>query len=90
MLRLRYQESNERRTVLKQFDFGQNWQDFSVSRLDELHVEQARLHFRELMADIDLQGKAFLDRCFGQGLSVLIARQEGALVTGMDINPKCA
>ena len=90
MLRLRYQESNESGAVLKQFDFGQNWQDFSASRLDDLHIEQARQHFRELMADVNLAGKTFLDVGFGQGLSLLIAHQEGAMVTGLDINPKCA
>jgi ubiquinone/menaquinone biosynthesis C-methylase UbiE len=80
----------ESETELKQFDFGQNWQDFSASRLDDLHIEQARQHFRELMADVNLAGKTFLDVGFGQGLSLLIAHQEGAVVTGMDINPKCA
>jgi ubiquinone/menaquinone biosynthesis C-methylase UbiE len=80
----------ESETALKQFDFGQNWQDFSASRLDDLHIEQARQHFRELMADVDLTGKTFLDVGFGQGLSLLIAHQEGAMVTGLDINPKCA
>jgi len=75
---------------LKQFDFGQNWQDFSESRLNKEHVEQARLHFRELMEGFDLKGRTFLDIGFGQGLSLLIAHQSGAYVTGMDINPKCA
>ena len=41
-------------------------------------------------SDLDLDGKAFLDIGFGQGLSLMIAHQEGAVVTGMDINPKCA
>ncbi len=86
----RYRESSEGGTALKQFDFGQNWQDFSANRLDDIHIEQARLHFRELMAGVELKGKTFLDIGFGQGLSLLIAHQEGAQVTGMDINPKCA
>lgn len=80
----------ENGAVLKEFDFGQNWQDFSANRLDDTHIEQARLHFRELMTDVDIKGKTFLDIGFGQGLSLLIAHQEGAVVTGMDINPKCA
>ena len=79
----------ENGAVLKEFDFGQNWQDFSANRLDDTHIEQARLHFRELMSDVDIKGKTFLDIGFGQGLSLLIAHQEGAVVTGMDINPKC-
>lgn len=75
---------------MKQFDFGQNWQDFSESKLDDEHVEQARLHFHELLEGVDIKGKTFLDIGFGQGLSLLIAHLEGARVAGMDINPKCA
>jgi 2-polyprenyl-6-hydroxyphenyl methylase/3-demethylubiquinone-9 3-methyltransferase len=73
-----------------QFDFGQNWKEFSENSLSPDKVEQARTHFRALMQDVDLQDKTFLDIGFGQGLSLLIASKEGALVTGMEINPKCA
>lgn len=75
---------------MKQFDFGQNWKEFSEACLDSDHVAQARSHFRDLLSGIDLRGKTFLDIGFGQGLSLLIAHQEGATVAGLDINPKCA
>lgn len=73
-----------------QFDFGQNWKEFSENRLDIEKVDQARAHFAELMAGVDLKGKTFLDIGFGQGLSLLLAHLAGARVTGVDINPKCA
>jgi 2-polyprenyl-6-hydroxyphenyl methylase/3-demethylubiquinone-9 3-methyltransferase len=73
-----------------QFDFGQNWKEFSEKRLSPEKVTQARGHFRELMLGVDLVGRTFLDIGFGQGLSLLLAHQSGAQVTGVDINPKCA
>lgn len=73
-----------------QFDFGQNWKEFSEKSLSREKIGQAREHFRALMNGVDLNGKSFLDIGFGQGLSLLIAHQEGARVTGLDINPKCA
>ncbi|HAD05288.1 MAG: hypothetical protein A2005_03360 [Desulfuromonadales bacterium GWC2_61_20] len=73
-----------------QFDFGQNWQEFSEKRLSSEKVAQARAHFDELMAEVPLADKTFLDIGFGQGLSLLLAHQAGARVTGIDINPKCA
>lgn len=73
-----------------QFDFGQNWQEFSENSLSSAKVAQARDHFRELLAGVPLAGKTFLDIGFGQGLSLLLAHQAGARVTGIDINPKCA
>lgn len=73
-----------------QFDFGQNWKEFSESRLSQEKVKQAREHFHALMEDVELKGKRFLDIGFGQGLSLMLAHQAGAQVTGMDINPKCA
>lgn len=75
---------------MKQFDFGQNWKEFSEACIDPDHVSQAHQHFKELLSGIDLGGKEFLDIGFGQGLSLLIAHQSGAKVTGLDINPKCA
>lgn len=73
-----------------QFDFGRNWQEFSEKRLNPERVEQAREDFRRLFQDCPLKGQSFLDIGFGQGLSLLLAAQEGARVTGVDINPKCA
>lgn len=73
-----------------QFDFGRNWQEFSEKRLTPERVEQAREDFRRLFQNCPLKGQSFLDIGFGQGLSLLLAAQEGARVTGVDINRKCA
>lgn len=74
---------------MKQFDFGQNWSDFSDHAANADRVAQARKHFGELLAGVELPGRRFLDIGFGQGFSLLSARAAGARVTGCDINPKC-
>lgn len=74
---------------MKQFDFGQNWSDFSAHAATAERVTQARAHFSELMNGIDLDGRNFLDIGFGQGFSLLAARAIGAVAVGCDINPKC-
>ena len=72
-----------------QFDFGQNWADFSTNAIDPERVVQARREFAELMQGIDLNNRCFLDIGFGQGFSLLAAAVAGAVVFGCDINPKC-
>jgi 2-polyprenyl-6-hydroxyphenyl methylase/3-demethylubiquinone-9 3-methyltransferase len=72
-----------------QFDFGQNWLDFSKRALTLQKVDEARKDFQKLLSGIDLKGKRFLDIGFGQGLSILLAQEAGAEVYGNDINPKC-
>lgn len=72
-----------------QFDFGKNWLDFSKNALTAERVAQAQTDFEKLFQGIDLMGKTFLDIGFGQGLSLLIAKQKGAIVIGCDVNPKC-
>jgi len=74
---------------MKQFDFGQNWADFSANAVTRERVLQARTQFAELMAGIELKGRSFLDIGFGQGFSLLTASAFGANVVGCDINPKC-
>ena len=74
---------------MKQFDFGQNWADFSAHAASSERVEQARSQFATLMRDVDLAGATFLDIGFGQGFSLLAARAMGSRVVGCDINPKC-
>lgn len=72
-----------------QFDFGQNWLDFSKRALTRKKIEEARIDFHELFTGIELKNKRFLDIGFGQGLSLLFAKEAGAEVFGNDINPKC-
>jgi 2-polyprenyl-3-methyl-5-hydroxy-6-metoxy-1,4-benzoquinol methylase len=73
-----------------QFDFGENWQEFSTNALTPNRVAQARSEFKDLIGPIDLTGLSFLDIGFGQGLSLLTAASFGANAVGCDINPKCA
>jgi len=72
-----------------QFDFGKNWDEFSSHALDGAKVAEAKEYFELLTEGIDLKGKSFLDIGFGQGLSLLIATEMGAITTGVDINPTC-
>lgn len=72
-----------------QFDFGQNWLDFSNRALTSRRITEARMDFRTLFSGIDLKNKKFLDIGFGQGLSLLFAKEAGAEVYGNVINPKC-
>ncbi len=76
---------------MRQFDFGENWSDFSDHALTPDRVRQARADFAGFMArgGLDVLGKHFLDVGFGQGLSLLGAASLGAHVVGCDINPKC-
>ncbi len=73
-----------------QFDFGNNWLEFSKKALTSEKVSAARNDFAGLIGEIDLEGKSFLDIGFGQGLSLLAASEKGANTVGNDINPKCA
>jgi len=73
-----------------QFDFGENWFDYSKRALTPERFGQAKADLSTLTEGIELQGKRFLDIGFGQGLTLLNAAGMGANVTGCDINPKCA
>lgn len=72
-----------------QFDFGQNWINFSTKALTQEKIVQARCDFSRLFESIDLKEKSFFDIGFGQGISILLAKEAGARVFGNDINPKC-
>lgn len=74
---------------IKQFDFGENWQEFSANALTPTRVAQAKSDFKKLTEGLDFAGKRFLDIGFGQGLSLMSAASLGANVMGCDINEKC-
>jgi len=74
---------------MKHFDFGKNWISFSDKGLTPERIDASRYDFTALMGNQSLQGKSFLDIGFGQGLALLIAREQGATVVGCDINEKC-
>ncbi len=73
-----------------QFDFGQNWKDFSATALTAERVAASRVQFAALLAPLELRGRTFLDIGFGQGLGLLNAAELGAKAHGCDINPTCA
>jgi 2-polyprenyl-6-hydroxyphenyl methylase/3-demethylubiquinone-9 3-methyltransferase len=73
-----------------QFDFGQNWADYSANAASDERVAQARRDFAKLLSGVELNGRAFLDIGFGQGFALLSAAAMGARVLGCDINPRCA
>lgn len=75
--------------MTKQFDFGQNWSEFSDHAANAERAAQARRHFEALMEGVALEGRSFLDIGFGQGFSLLSATAGGADTAGCDINPKC-
>lgn len=72
-----------------QFDFGKNWSEFSQAALSDERVSQARKDFAKLFQGIELRDRSFLDIGFGQGLSLLIAAEQGARAVGCDINSIC-
>jgi 2-polyprenyl-6-hydroxyphenyl methylase/3-demethylubiquinone-9 3-methyltransferase len=73
-----------------QFDFGQNWAEYSAHALTAERAKQAQEAFAALIASAGaVAEKSFLDIGFGQGLSLLSAAAAGAQVVGIDINPTC-
>src|SRR5688572_30797533 len=73
-----------------QFDFGQNWLEYSQQALTGEKIRAALQEFSQLHDGVPLVDRTFLEIGFGQGLSLLSALQAGACVVGCDINPKCA
>ena len=71
-----------------QFNFGQNWKEFSAHALTEEKMAAARIDFSNLLHE-DLTSKTFLDIGFGQGMSLLLATESNAKTFGCDINPIC-
>ena len=72
-----------------QFDFGQNWIDYSRNAATDEKVAGARRDFLDLVDGMEFSGKSFLDIGFGQGLSLLVAQEAGARAFGLEVNPKC-
>ncbi len=79
----------ENTQTIKQFDFGQNWKNFSNNKLNEQRIRQAQNDFSELVHDLNIKHKKFIDIGFGQGLGLLTSKLLGAESVGVDINKKC-
>ena len=71
------------------FSFGRNWESFSATALTPERIGEARRAFALLTEQIDLAGKSFLDVGFGQGLTLFLAAEAGAVVSGIDSDPRC-
>ncbi len=71
------------------FDFGQNWQEFSESKLDDQHFAEAKNSIEDLIGVEELQQKSLLDIGCGSGIFSIAAALLGArCVVGLDINAK--
>ncbi len=68
------------------FAFGANWRSFARYGLTAERIEQARSDFLRLVPAAELKGRTFLDIGFGQGLSLALAAEAGAITYGVDID----
>ncbi len=65
------------------FNFGENWLRF-LRHVDETRIAQATKSFLSFIGSESLAGASFLDIGCGSGLSSLVARRCGMLVTAFD------
>jgi 2-polyprenyl-6-hydroxyphenyl methylase/3-demethylubiquinone-9 3-methyltransferase len=65
------------------FAFGKNWSNY-LATLNPQAIEVAREALMGLLKTSSLAGTRFLDIGCGSGLSSLVARQQGAIVTSFD------
>lgn len=68
------------------FDFGKNWQSFSLSALSKDRIAEGRSDFAQLFSKVPLKSKTFIDIGFGQGLALCFASELGAHCYGIDID----
>ena len=74
----------------KSFDFGRNWEKYSLRVLDEKRIVQARKSLEELIGSERIRGARFLDIGSGTGMFSIAAARLGAQeVVGLDVNPLC-
>ena len=74
----------------KQFDFGRNWETYSLRVLDEERLAEARTSLEELIGAERIRGCRFLDIGSGSGMFSIAAAQLGAQeVVGVDVNRLC-
>jgi SAM-dependent methyltransferase len=72
---------------LQRFEFGKNWTSFSDKALSEERIAQARNFLFRLIPEEQLRAGKFLDVGFGQGLTLCLAKEAGAEVFGIDVDP---
>lgn len=71
----------------KQFNFGENWENFSKNQLSSTKIQEAKKDFVKFFQNESIKNQTFIDIGFGQGMSLLIANTLGAITVGNDINP---
>ena len=62
----------------KQFNFGENWEDYSENYATEEQLHEATEALMGLLAPESVEGKAMLDIGCGSGLHALAALRAGA------------
>jgi len=72
------------------FDFGSNWQDYSLRKLDAARLQIAQESLTSLLDLPSLEGRRFLDVGCGSGIFTYGAASLGAeSALGLDVNPLC-
>lgn len=72
----------------RRFTFGGNWRSF-LSHIDDERVAEAKSSLTSFLETPSLEGKTFLDIGCGSGIFSLAARELGAAVTSLDVDPEC-
>lgn len=77
-------------TETKTFDFGENWEKFSIGTLNSAKFLECKNSLASLIGVQNLNGLSFLDVGCGSGVFSISAKELGAAkVVGIDVNPKC-
>jgi len=72
---------------MKNFNFGENWQEFSNNALSQEKLSEAEESLKQLIGEDNLKGKTFLDIGSGSGIFSIAAYHLGAVKTvGFDIS----
>lgn len=72
------------------FDFGRNWDGYSLARIDDERLRLAVNSLKKLLGGDAVKGSTFLDVGCGSGLFSIAAAMCGASrVVGVDVNQTC-
>ena len=72
------------------FNFGKNWDEYSLQILDAERLQTAQASLADLLAPTTLTDKTFLDIGCGSGIFTIGAASLSASeALGIDVNPSC-